>query len=189
MIRTLMVLVLLALAGAARGQSYSQDRGYDDATQGIYASIKSDIRREYNVVMARVSRVEAGGLGVRFEKIRLMWTMIFYNRAVIFSNCAAEAEQYRSPGAQRVPARDNLFLTTCVEGKLAGMTKFTNMFSYASTFFPDRIDRCGEESRLREQEKLLPPYDFMEFAEPKLYDFPHYNECLMKAEAISPAAQ
>jgi len=157
--------------------------------QGIFASIENDVRRDYGAVMDRVSRTESGGPRGRFEKIRQMWTMIFYNRAVMFTNCVAEAEQYRAPGAPKVPPSDNLFLTTCVEEKLAGLTKFNNMFGYARTFFPDRIERCGEASRLREQEKLLPPYEFMQFAEPKLYDFPHYNACLMKAEPSSPAAR
>jgi hypothetical protein len=183
MIRTLMVLMLVALAATARGRDRG-DRAQDEVTQGVYASIENDIRREYDAVMDRVSRAEPSGPAERFEKIRQMWTAIFYNRAALFSNCAAEAEQYRSPGAPRVAARNNLFLTTCVEEKLAALTKFTNMFNYARTFFPDRIERCGEASRLREQERLLPPYDFLQSAEPKLYDFPRYNACLMKAGPI-----
>jgi hypothetical protein len=189
MIRALMVLVLLAVAGTARGQNHGQDRGQDEMTQGVYASIQNDIRREYDAVMDRISRRESDGSGPRLDKIRQMWTMIFYNRAALFSNCTAEAEQYRSPGAPRVPAGSNLFLTTCLEERLGALTKFRNMFSYASTFFPDRIERCGEVSRLREQEELLPPYDFLQPAEPKLYDFPRYNECLMKAEPTSPEAR
>jgi hypothetical protein len=189
MIRTLMVLVLLASAGMAHGQGHGEDPGPDEVTLGIYASIENDIHREYDTVMDRVGRAELDGPAGPFEKIRQVWTMIFYNRAVLFSNCAAEAEQYRSPGAPRVPARNNLFLTTCVEERLGALTRFSNMFSYASTFFPDRIERCGEASRLREQEKLLPPYDFLQSAEPKLYDFPRYNACVMKAEPTSPAAR
>jgi len=186
MIRTLTVLVLLALAATARG---GQDRVQDEVTQGIYASIENDIHREYDAVLGVVSRKETDNPTGRFEKMRENVKLMYYNKAVLFSNCVAEAEQYRSLGAPRVPAGQNLVLTTCVEEKLGQMNKFSNMLGYATMFFPDRIERCGEASRLREQEKLLPPYGFLQLAEPKLYDFPHYNECLLKAEPISPAAR
>ena len=61
--------------------------------------------------------------------------------------------------------------------------------SYALIFFPDRIERCGEASRLRDQETLFPPYGFLQLAEPRLYDFTRYNACLMRPDATSPAAQ
>ena len=35
------------------------------------------------------------------------------------------------------------------------------------------------QSRLPEQEKTIAPYAFLQIDEPKLYDFPRYNECLM----------
>ena len=186
MIRALIVIALLAVAGTGRGQD---NPAQGNLAQAIYASIEGNIRREYDVVMDRVSRVESTDPSANLQKLRRMWSMIYYNRAVLFSNCAAEAEQYRSPAAPRVPAQNNLLLTTCVEDRLGGVTRFTNMFSYASIFFPDRIERCGEASRLREQEKLLPPYEFLQFAEPKLYDFPRYNACLMTADATAPAAR
>lgn len=193
MIRALIVLVLLALAGGVRGQDRepdrSQGRAHSELTQGFYASIENNIRSEYEAVMNRVSRAQSNEPAVRFEKIRQMWTMTLYNKAALFSNCTADAERYRSPGAPRVPAGNNLFLTTCVEESLRALTKFTNMYSYANTFFPDRIERCGEASRLREREKLLPPYGFMQPAGPKLYDFPRYNVCLMNAEPTAPAAR
>jgi hypothetical protein len=185
MIRALIVLVLLAPAGAAR----AQERAQAEVTQSIYASVENDIRLEHDRAMARVGRAETNEGSGRFEKIRKMWAMIFYNRAALFSGCAAEAEQYRSPGAPRVPARDNLLLTTCVEESLRALNKFSNMYSYADTFFPDRIERCGEASRLREREKLLPPYEFLQADEPKLYDFPRYNACLMTTEPTAPAAK
>src|SRR5260221_10430725 len=116
-----MVLLLAARAGTARSKERGQDRGQDDVTQGIYASIENDIRREYDAVMDRVNRAEPRGPAERFEKIRQMWTAIFYNKAALFSNCAAEAEQYRSPSAPRVPAGSNLFLTTCVEERLGAL--------------------------------------------------------------------
>ena len=101
----------------------------------------------------------------------------------------AEAERLRSPGAPRVAAQDNLMLTSCIEDKLGRLTRFTDRVSYAGLFFPDRIDRCGEAVRLRDQEKVLPAYEFLRYAEPKLYDFARYNLCLMKNEATSPAAR
>ena len=189
MIRLLIVAMVLAAAGTAHGQFLGRERGPGEAAQGIYGSIENDIRREYQAAMERIDSAEPGGPAGRVQAIRQMWTMSFYNRAVLFSNCAAEAEQYRSPGAPRVAARNNLFLTTCFEQRLGALTKFTNLFNYARTFFPDRIERCGEASRLREQEKLLPPYDFLQFSEPKLYDFPRYNACLMTAEPTSPEAR
>jgi hypothetical protein len=42
--------------------------------------------------------------------------------------------------------------------------------------------KCGETSRLPEHEKLLPPYQFLQLAEPKLYDFARYNQCLMASD-------
>jgi hypothetical protein len=185
MMRFFFVLILLAAAGTARGQ----DRAPDEMTQAVYASVQNDIRREFDTVMERVGRAEATDPTANFQRIRRMWGMLYYNRAAMFAICAAEAEQYRAPGAPRVPARNNLFLNTCMEEKAGGLNKFTNLFSYASTFFPGRIDRCGEAVRLREQEQLLPAYEFLQFAEPKLYDFARYNACLMTNEATSPAAR
>jgi hypothetical protein len=185
MIRALMVLMLLAASVAAQAQSRNQG----ETAQAVYASIQNDIRREFDAVMDRVGRVETNDPTMRLENIRQMWGMLYYNRAAMFAICAAEAEQYRSPGAPRVSARNNLFLNTCMEEKAGRLNKFTNLFSYASTFFPDRIDRCGEAVRLREQEQLLPAYEFLQFAEPKLYDFARYNACLMTNEATSPAAR
>src|SRR5262245_37413061 len=107
MIRALMVVMLLAAAGTARAQ--------DAMTQEIYASMADNVRREYDVMMDRIERREAAQPGARFDKLRLMWAMIFYNRAVLLSDCMAQAEQFRSPGAPRVPAQNNLVLTTCIE--------------------------------------------------------------------------
>lgn len=183
--RALIVLMLLAVSVAARAQTMDQG----EIAQAAYASIQNDIRREFETVMERLGRVESNDPTARLEKVRQMWGILYYNRAAMFSICVADAEQYRAPGAPRVPARNNLFLNTCMEEKAGGLTKFTNMFSYASTFFPDRIDRCGEAVRLREQEQLLPPYEFLKFAEPKLYDFERYNVCLMTNEVTSPAAR
>ena len=59
------------------------------------------------------------------------------------------------------------------------MQKFSELAAYADFFFPERIESCGEQSRLPEQEKTLAPYAFLQIAGPKLYDFSRYNECLM----------
>ena len=183
MIRALIVFLLLAASGPAQAQTR------DETAQAVYASIADNIRREFDAKMDLVGRVESTDPTARFEKIRQMWTMLYYNRAAVFAICAADAEQYRSPGAPRVAARNNLFLNTCLEEKIGGLSKFGNLYSYASTFFPDRIDRCGEAVRLRDEEQLLPAYEFLKFAEPKLYDFKRYNICLMTNEATSPAAR
>lgn len=185
MIRALIVLMLAAASVAAQAQSRDQSQ----TAQAVYLSIQNDIRREFDAVMDRVGRAETNDPTLRLEKIRQMWGMLYYNKAAIFAICAAEAEEYRAPGAPRVPSRNNLFLNTCMEEKAGGLTKFNNMNSYASIFFPDRIERCGEAVRLRDQEQLLPPYEFLKFAEPKLYDFARYNTCLMTNEATSPAAR
>ena len=70
-------------------------------------------------------------------------------------------------------------MTTCVEIKVGQLQKFSQLAAYADFFFPERIAPCGEQSRLPEQEKMLAPYAFLQIDEPKLYDFPRYNECLM----------
>jgi hypothetical protein len=185
MIRPLIALMLLAACGTASAQTNDQD----EAVRAVYASIANDIRREYDAVLGVVSRKEADSSTGRFEKMREVVRMMYYNKAALFSNCAAEAEQYRAPGVPRVPASQNLVLSTCLEEKLGELNKFSNMLGYATTFFPDRIEQCGEASRLRDWEKLLPPYEFLQLAEPKLYDFTRYNVCLMKKEATSPAAR
>ena len=185
MIRALISLMLLAVCGTASAQTKDQD----EAVRDVYVSVENDIRREYNAGLRVISRREAAALTGRFEKMRDVVKMMYYNRAALFSLCAAEAEQYRVPGAPRVPAAQNLMLNTCLEEKLGELNKFSNMLGYATTFFPDRIEPCGEASRLRDREKLLPPYEFLQLAEPKLYDFARYNGCLMTNAATSPAAR
>ncbi|AMN41344.1 hypothetical protein RHPLAN_29070 [Rhodoplanes sp. Z2-YC6860] len=174
---------------AACGAAVAQTGDEDSAVQAVYASIENSIHREYDAVLGVVSRKESESPTGRFEKMRDVVRTMYYNKAAVFSNCAAEAEQYRAPGAPRVPASQNLLLNTCLEEKLGELNKFSNMLGYATTFFPDRIERCGEASRLHDREKLLPPYGFLQIAEPKLYDFARYTTCLMKSEATSPAAR
>jgi hypothetical protein len=180
MLRVLVLLVLAAVAGPALGEGA--------VTQQIYASMEGSVRREYDGLMQAIERGE-GGPRVGSEKMREMLKVMYHNKAVLFASCAAEAERVRSPQAPRVPAGQNLMLTTCVEEKFAELNKFSNVRSYALTFFPGRIERCGEASRLRDQEPLFPPYGFLQLAEPRLYDFARYNECLMRPDATAPAAR
>ncbi len=184
MVRALALLILMAAAGPACGE--------DDLTRGFYASVENSLRREYDGLMREIL-FGRGGPAAKTEKHQSTMKLIYYNKAAMLAVCAAEAERYRSPHAQRVPAQRNLALTTCVEQKFAELNSFNNALSYANSFFPDRIEPCGEASRLREQEKLLPPYKFLQLAEPKLYDFTRYNSCMITGKingaAISPAAQ
>lgn len=180
MLRIVVLLVFAAIAGPAFGQ--------DGLTQGIYASVEGNIRREYDGVMQAMAR-ETGGPGAGSEKLQQTIKVMFHNKAVLFASCAAEAERIRSPQARRVPAGQNLMLTTCVEEKFAELNKFSNVRSYALTFFPDRVERCGEASRLRDQEPLFPPYGFLQLSQSRLYDFARYNECLMQPDATAPAAR
>jgi hypothetical protein len=174
----LLTLFLTLLAGF--GQARAQDRAEaDDLVRGIYAGMEDNVRREYAALLAAVERGETGGPGANYEKTREMIKTIYYNKAALFAFCAADAEQAHSAGAERVPAERNLALTTCVEVKFAALNKFANAIGYANIFFPGRIDVCGERARLAAQEKVLPPYGFLQLAEPKLYDFARYNECLM----------
>jgi hypothetical protein len=100
----------------------------------------------------------------------------------LFAFCAADAEEGRPPDAPRVPARENPALTKCVEQSFAALSDFTNKLNYAGVFFPERIVRCGEESRLPDRERLLRPYEFLGLDKPRLYDFSRYNECLMQSD-------
>jgi hypothetical protein len=180
MMRLLALLILAAIAGPALGQ--------DQLPQDIYASMEGSVRREYDELMQAIARGE-GGPRASSEKMQQMLKVMYHNKAVLFASCTAEAERVRSPQAPRVPAGQNLMLTTCVEEKFAELNKFSNVRSYALTFFPDRIERCGEASRLRDQEPLFPPYGFLQLSEPRLYDFTRYNACLMQPDPTSPAAR
>jgi hypothetical protein len=180
MIRALALLILTVAASPVRGE--------DDLTRGFYASAENSLRREYDGLMWEIL-FGRGGPAARSEKSQHTTKIIFYNKAVMFALCAAEAERVRAPQAPRVPAQLNLFLTTCVEQKFGELHKFSNVLSYAGVFFPERIERCGEASRLQDQEKLFPPYEFLQLAEPKLYDFTRFNSCMISGIVTSPAAQ
>jgi hypothetical protein len=184
---TVSILALVAAAPAS---------GQDDMTLGVYASVENNIRREYDQVL-RYFLHGRGASAAKTEKDRATMKVVYYNKAVMFAVCAGEAEGYRSPHARRVPAQSNLALTACVEQKFAELNQFSNALNFAGIFFPDRIEPCSEASRLRDQEKRFPPYEFLQMAEPKLYDFTRYNSCMITGKidgkavdgkAISPAA-
>src|SRR5437868_15170798 len=106
--------------------------------------------------------------------------MLAYNRAVLVAYCIADAERDRPPTAPPIPMERNLVLTTCVEDKVGQLQKFSQLAAYADFFFPERIETCGEQSRLPAREHALMPYGFLSLDDPRLYDFVRYNECLMK---------
>jgi hypothetical protein len=170
--RTL-ALVLPLLLTAAPGSAQ------DEGVRAIYESMAPRIQQEYEGLLAAVARGATGGPNANAPKMREMLKVLYYNKAVLFAFCAAEAEKVRSPRADRVPAQDNLMLTTCVEEKLSELNKFSNLLGYTGVFFPDRIASCGEKARLHDREVALPPYEFLHLDEPKLYNFARYNKCLM----------
>jgi hypothetical protein len=169
-----LMLFLPLAAGPARAQ--------DDAVRSIYESMAPNVQQEYEALLGALARGATGGPGANAPKTREMLKVLYYNKAALFAFCAAEAERVRSPRAERVPAQNNLMLTTCVEEKFGELNKFSNTLGYALIFFPERIESCGEQVRLHDQEKLLPPYPFLHLDEPKLYDFARYNKCLMTKE-------
>jgi hypothetical protein len=168
-----LALVLPLLLTAAPGAAQ------DEGVRAIYESMAPRIQQEYEGLLAAVARGATGGPNANALKTREMLKVLYYNKAVLFAFCAAEAEKVRSPRADRVPAQNNLMLTTCVEEKFGELNKFSNLLGYTGVFFPDRIASCGEKARLHDREVALPPYEFLHLDEPKLYDFAHYNKCLM----------
>jgi hypothetical protein len=170
-VRALALTILLSAAAQARAQ--------DDLVLRMYAASASGVRGEYEALMADMARGMQGQPPDKIEKTRELLKVLSYNKAALFAGCAAEAEKDRSPAADRVPSAMNLMLRTCVEIKIGQLNKFSQVVAYAEIFFPERISPCGERSRLREQEQMLRPYDFLLLDEAKLYDFARYNECLM----------
>ena len=168
-----MILILLAAAGQARAQ--------DDVLRRAYAAVEERTQAEYEFNMAGITRqmLRSGAPVSKIAPIKERMKMLSYNRAVLFAFCAADAEKERGANAPPIPLEQNLPLTTCLEIKVGQLQKFSQLAAYADFFFPERIAPCGEQSRLPEQEKMLAPYAFLQIDEPKLYDFPRYNECLM----------
>jgi hypothetical protein len=168
----LAVLLFLAAAVPAWAQ--------DELLQQFYAGEQNSIRAEYESLLSELAGATLGLPSARTEKTKERLKLLSYNKAALFAGCAADTERDRSSISRRVPAENNLLLQTCVETKLGQLNKFSETVAYAEFFFPERIGPCGESSRLREQEKLLRPYDFLFLDEPRLYDFARYNDCLMK---------
>lgn len=170
---TLLASILLVAAGEACAQ--------DDVLRRVYAAVEERTQAEFEYKMAGITRqlLGAGAPVAKIAPIKERMKMLSYNRAVLFASCAAEAEKDRPLNAARIPWENNLVMTTCVEIKVGHLQKFSQLAAYADLFFPERIESCGEHSRLPEQEKTLAPYAFLQIDEPKLYDFPRYNECLM----------
>jgi hypothetical protein len=178
--RALLILMVVAAAGPARGQ--------DAATQEFYAKVERRIHAEYRMELAQIAQVEiwpslsAEDAAKKQERIaRAVHTLkIFaYNKATQMADCAAEAASVHSPMSPPVPTGQNLMLQTCIEAKLELLRKFANTSSYAARFFPERIEPCEKRARLPDREQSLPPYAFLQLDEPKLYDFELYNQCLM----------
>jgi hypothetical protein len=140
--------------------------------------MEENLKREYR--LAGMSIARRGADNTDRDKMRQAMKTLYYNKAALFAFCVADAEQARAPDAPRVPAENNVLITSCVEKKLAALQDFTNKLNFAGVFFPERIVRCGEASRLRERERVLPPYPFLELDERRLFDFALYNECLMR---------
>jgi hypothetical protein len=159
-----------------------------DFGRSVYDEIGNSVRTEYEAMMASVMREsfarpprneeEQQKRDRQIEDQKARIKMLAYNKAALFASCATEAELARG-NAPPVPGAQNLILRTCVELKFDQMRKFANVSSYGALFFPERIAPCGERSRLPEREKLLPPYDFLEIAEPRLYDFERFSDCIM----------
>jgi len=110
-----------------------------------------------------------------------------YNKAALFAGCAADAARARLPGAPPIRGDQDPVLRTCLEFKFDQLRKFANISSYAELFFPERIAPCEQSTHLPEVEKALPPYDFLELSEPRIYDLERYVDCVMTAP-VSPAA-
>lgn len=174
------VLALLILLGAMASAHAQNDADMEDFARNAYANMEDSIHREYTFMVMSLPVHATGRAASKVATMREALKMLTYNRAALFAFCAADAERARPPNAPRIPAQRNLLLTTCVEQKSAELNDFNNKVSYAGIFFPERITRCEEAARLRDREKLLPPYAFLEMDEPRLYDFARYNRCLMQ---------
>jgi hypothetical protein len=176
----LLVLTMLGAAGSACAQ--------DDRIQALYASLENRMHAEYRAMLAQIAaeevwpavgEEEAARKQERIAKAQQAIKQFVYNKAALTSQCAAEAVAVHSPAAPAVPAGQNLMLRTCMETKFELLRRFANTSSYAGRFFPERVAPCEQRARLADQEKLLPPYAFLDLDQPKLYDFELYNKCLM----------
>jgi len=157
-------------------------RAQEDITQIVYASIENSIRGEFESILAQIMRENVAQLPGGIVKATELLKLITYNKASLFAFCAAETEKDQPQRSNRIPSAMNIVLTTCVEIKFSELDKFVKLVDYAGLFFPDRVRRCGEQARLAERERALPPYEFLQLFQPRLYDFSSYNKCLMTPE-------
>jgi hypothetical protein len=173
LLRVSAVLVLLAVAGAVRAQT--------DRLQTIYAGLADNIGKEYQLHVNQAVRqlIVSGAPMTKMPPVKERLKLLSYNKAVLIASCIADADKDRAPDAPAIPLRQNLVITTCIDIKLKQMQKFSDRVAYADFFFPERIESCGESSRLPEIEKVFRPYDFLELSEAKLFDFVRYTHCLM----------
>jgi hypothetical protein len=184
------LIILLALAVTP---TWAQD----DFAKEIYAEIGNSVRAEYETMLAaiardsltnpprdEVSRIQRAG---EVEKEKRRVKLLTYNKAALFAGCAAEAARAREPGAPRLRGDQDPVLRACLEFKFDQLRKFANISSYAELFFPQRIAPCEQSTHLPEVEKALPPYEFLEMNEPRIYDLERYVDCVMTPPA-SPAA-
>jgi hypothetical protein len=171
--QALVVSIVLTAASQASAQG--------DVLRRVYAAVEERTVAEFEYNMAGITRelLRLGRPVSKIAPIKERMKMLSYNRAVLFAYCAADAEQDRPANAAPIPPENNLVLTTCVEIKIGQLQKFSQLAAYADFFFPERVASCGEQSRLPEREKMLPPYPFLQIDEPRLYDFSRYNDCLM----------
>jgi hypothetical protein len=179
--RTFWLLMLLSAAAVA--PACAEERmTHDDLVRIIYNGMADSVRDQYDSALLNVPKFNSGESAAKVRGLRQSLKILFYNKAALFAFCAADAEEGRPPDTPRVPARENPALTKCVEQSFAALSDFTNKLNYAGVFFPERIVRCGEESRLPDRERLLRPYEFLGLDKPRLYDFSRYNECLMQSD-------
>jgi hypothetical protein len=177
--RTFWLLMLLSAAAPACAE---ERMTHDGLVRIIYNGMADSVRDQYDSALLNVPKFNSGESAAKVQGLRQSLKILFYNKAALFAFCAADAEEGRPPDAPRVPARENPALTKCVEQSFAALSDFTNKLNYAGVFFPERIVRCGEESRLPDRERLLRPYEFIGLDKPRLYDFSRYNECLMQSD-------
>ena len=171
--RVSVVAALLAVAGPAWAQT--------DRLQTIYDGLADNIRKEYQLHVNQAVRqlIVSNGPMAKIESVKHRLKLLSYNKAVLIASCIADGDKERAPDAPPIPLRQNLVITTCIDIKLKQMQKFSDRVAYADFFFPERIESCGESSRLPEIEKVFRPYDFLELSEAKLFDFVRYTHCLM----------
>ena len=180
------VLAFLAVLALTAIPARAQE---EDFAKSVYEEIGNSVRNEYEGMIGAMTRDSMAHApkdeeerAKRDEQIKRETARLktfAYNKAALFAFCAADADRARGPGAPPIRGEQNLILRTCVELKFDQMRKFANISSYGALFFPERIAPCGERARLPEREKLLPPYEFLQIDDPRLYDFERFADCIM----------